>query len=228
MDDKQRRTKWSATFYEGQYHYLDEMPPIVKQFGWQDEICPDTGRKHRQAWLLTSQQSFTALQKKIPGVHLKPVLTEEHWTRLKAYCKKEESKDPNGQTREQVDNDKYMRQCDIYMLIAKYAKGYLTAESITEMLKLKMNPYKEEFWYGANRIIQTKKELVCFLSSAQAEKVWTKTRSTWFNLYNQSINEAEQSSSPSQPPQEDRTQGEGSHQEPEAASKGNSIPSGGD
>jgi len=74
------------TVYEGQWNLLEQMPPEVAEWGWQDEVCPDTGRKHRQGYLRTkSQVRFTALKKILPGVHLE---VAKNWSALQEYCKK--------------------------------------------------------------------------------------------------------------------------------------------
>lgn len=186
--DKRRFTKWSATFYEGEYHYFDNMPSVVKCYGYQDELCPTTGKKHRQAWLLTAQQTFTAVQKKIPGVHLKPVMTDEHWTHLKDYCKKSNTRDLSGNVVEEVRNDNYLTQSDIYMLIAKHVKGYMTLERIRQCSEMKWNIDREEYWYGVNSILFERPELSNFLSAPASERFWMRTNSTWKILYAKSIN----------------------------------------
>lgn len=190
MEPDKRRTKWSATFYEGEYHYFDNMPSVVKSYGYQDEVCPTTGKKHRQAWLLTAQQSFRAIQKKIPGVHLKPVLTDEHWDNLKDYCKKARTRDLSGNVVEEVKNSNYLRQSDIYMLVASKVQGYITPERIAECVRLRQDINREEFWYGVNGILFERPELSNFLSAPASEKFWMRTGHTWKILYNKSISNA--------------------------------------
>lgn len=179
-----RYTKWSATFYEGQYGYFDAMPSVIREYGYQDELCPTSGRKHRQAWLITSQQTIRSLHKKIPGVHLKPCKTKEHWEEVRyKYCKKERTRDLSGNVVEQVKNESYLRQNDIYLLVASKVMGYITPERIGECHRLKQDIHREEFWFGVNSILLERQELATFLSAPAAERFWMRTGHTWKALY---------------------------------------------
>lgn len=184
MEDlSKRHSKWIATFYEGQYHYFDNMPSVVKKYGYQDEICPTTGRKHRQAWLLTTQQSSLAIRKKLYGVSIRPAMSQEHWDNIVNYCKKDKTRDLSGNVVEEVANKNYLRQQDIYMLVASKVMGYLTPERITQCHTLKQDINREEFWYGVNSILFERPELSTFLSAPAAEKFWMRTGHTWKALY---------------------------------------------
>jgi len=83
------------TVYENQYSLLDNMPPGIAEWGWQDEVCPDTGRAHRQGYFRTgSQVRFPAARKLLPGIHIE---IAKNWEALKLYCKKSESAVPGTQ-----------------------------------------------------------------------------------------------------------------------------------
>lgn len=76
-----KSTRWSMTVYESQYDLLDNMPSEVAEWGWQDEICPDTGRKHRQGYVRTQfQMTRVKLSKILPGIHLE---VAKDWEALK-------------------------------------------------------------------------------------------------------------------------------------------------
>jgi len=100
MNDK--TTRWQFTAYEGQYAQLDSMPPGIAEWGWQDEIAPDTGRPHRQGYFRTSsQQRHSGARKLLPGVHIEPA---RNWDALVNYCKKEETRAPGAVPVHQVNN----------------------------------------------------------------------------------------------------------------------------
>jgi len=93
--DKDRETKWSLTVQEGQWHLLDVMPEIVAEWGWQEEIAPTTGSKHRQCYVRTKRQvRFAQMKKTFPGVHIEMAL---EWSKLVNYCKKTDTAVPNTQ-----------------------------------------------------------------------------------------------------------------------------------
>lgn len=90
-----KTTRWQFTAYENQYNQLEAIPPGIAEWGWQDEICPDTERKHRQGYMrTTSQQRLSAMVKLFPGIHFEMA---RNWEALKQYCSKEETRDPNGE-----------------------------------------------------------------------------------------------------------------------------------
>jgi len=84
-----KSTRWQATFYEGQYHYLTKMPHQVAEWGWQEEICPDTKRLHKQAWFRTKTQvRFSQVRQIFPGVHVE---IARDWNKLRNYSLKKDS-----------------------------------------------------------------------------------------------------------------------------------------
>lgn len=92
MTDKSSR--WQFTAYEPQFKFLDTMPPIVAEWGWQDEICPTSGRLHKQGFMRTTQQQrFTAMRKAFPGLHME---IARDWHKLLNYCKKKDTAVPDS------------------------------------------------------------------------------------------------------------------------------------
>lgn len=74
------------TVFEEQFKCLEVMPPIVAEWGWQDEVCPTSGKLHKQGYIRTHQQQrFAAMRKAFPGVHLE---IARDWNKLLNYCKK--------------------------------------------------------------------------------------------------------------------------------------------
>lgn len=87
-----KSTRWQFTAYEGQWYLFKKMPGLIAEWGWQEEICPDTGRRHYQGYLRTHQQQrLNAVCRMLPGVHLE---VARDWLKTKNYCKKEETRAP--------------------------------------------------------------------------------------------------------------------------------------
>lgn len=90
-----KSSRWSFTAYEQQYGLLSDIPHEIAEWGWQDEVCPDTGRPHRQGYLRTKQQvRLSKLTKLLPGIHLE---VARDWNKLVNYCKKSETAVPGTQ-----------------------------------------------------------------------------------------------------------------------------------
>lgn len=101
-----RSTRWAFTAFENQWPLFEKMPDLVKEWSWQTEVCPDTGRKHYQGWILTnSQQRHSALIKALPGVHIE---IAKNWNALISYCRKEETRDASGSVVHQVNQREYL------------------------------------------------------------------------------------------------------------------------
>ena len=91
------------------------MIDIIKEWGWQTEVCPDTQRKHYQGYILTrTQQRFSAMKKALPGVHIE---IARNWSALLNYCKKTETAVEGTQV-VQVNERKYLKFADALMRIA--------------------------------------------------------------------------------------------------------------
>lgn len=116
MDSTVKTTRWSFTAYEQQYSLLEKMPDLVAEWGWQDEICPETDRHHRQGFIRTyTQQRFSALRKVLPGVHIEPA---KNWAALIEYCKKADTRDPEGTQVHQTNAREYLTLDKALMRIA--------------------------------------------------------------------------------------------------------------
>lgn len=97
-DTTTKTTRWAFTAYEGQWSMFKNMPPTIAEWGWQQEICPDTQRPHYQGYLRTKQQvRLSQLSKQLPGVHFEPA---KNWDAVKNYCSKPETAVPGTQVHE--------------------------------------------------------------------------------------------------------------------------------
>lgn len=82
----EKSSRWAMTVFEDQFKCLEVMPPIVAEWGWQDEVSPTTGKLHKQGYIRTHQQQrFAAMRKAFPGVHLE---IARDWNKTVNYCKK--------------------------------------------------------------------------------------------------------------------------------------------
>lgn len=128
MADKS--TRWAFTAYEGQYPILDAMneskPDLIAEIGWQDEICPETERHHRQGYVRTVRQvRHSQLSTILKGIHLEKA---KNWEALVNYCRKAESRDPSGN---QVQL-KWERPLRLHEMLIRVAKDYLRTEAPSE------------------------------------------------------------------------------------------------
>ena len=183
---------WSATFYEKQYGHFDKMLDVVKEWGYQDEVCPTTSRKHRQGWLHTKQQTLKALAHKLKGVHLEPIPTTEteRIKKLKAYCSKEKTRDATGEVVLEKANPNFLTTQQVYELLAKHTQGYITVERLQASKKI----FQDEYWYGVASIIFENPALVGYYASPNVLRVWVETRHVWHCKFTQA---AQQSPTPS-------------------------------
>lgn len=123
MTDKS--TRWQFTAFEGQYPILDALANdpgnLIAEIGWQDEIAPETQKKHRQGYVRTVRQvRFKQLQEVLSGVHLE---VAKNWSALLNYCKKAETKDPSGN---QV-HVQYERPMRLHEMLIEVANSILIA-----------------------------------------------------------------------------------------------------
>lgn len=98
MATSDKSSRWAFTAYEGQYPVIDSIAqsgdPLIAEMGYQDEVCPETGRKHRQGYVRTVRQvRFNALSKVLRGIHIE---VARDYNALKQYCRKVETRDPEG------------------------------------------------------------------------------------------------------------------------------------
>ncbi|ALE29659.1 replication associated protein, partial [Lake Sarah-associated circular virus-20] len=96
MADKS--TRWAFTAYETQYPILDALhkqsSELIAEIGWQDEICPKTGKHHRQGYVRTVRQvRFSQLREIMPDIHLEKA---KNWEALINYCQKSATRDLSG------------------------------------------------------------------------------------------------------------------------------------
>lgn len=182
-----KSSRWSFTAFEAYYHLLEDMPDFVAEWGWQDEIAPTTGQKHRQGFIRTKGQvRFSRMHKAFPGIHIE---VAKNWQALKKYCSKSDTRDPSGnQVHVEQNPREYLRMHDALRRIAEvWVEPDMdtdTAISVNEKLNT-------AYWRAVMRLLDRNPEDISLYSNNQLKSAWTNTRFFWINEYRQ-IQELEQ------------------------------------
>jgi len=110
-----KTTRWAFTAYEDQWYLFKQIPDKVKEWGWQTEKCPTSGRLHYQGYILTrTQNRHKAMREMLPGVNISAA---REWTALLKYCKKTETAIEGTQV-SQVNERKFLKFAEALMRIA--------------------------------------------------------------------------------------------------------------
>lgn len=174
MADKS--TRWAFTAYEGQYPILDAMneskPELIAEIGWQDEICPETQKPHRQGYVRTIRQvRFSQLSTILKGIHLEKA---KNWEALVNYCRKSESRDPSGN---QVQL-KWERPLRLHEMLIRVAKDYLRSERPSEETLISLDrqtdrhPLLKILRTHSYQLIWSHPEYAIVLSRQDARDAW--------------------------------------------------------
>lgn len=177
-----KSTRWAFTAFEHQYHLFNEMPDIVAEWGWQDEIAPDTGKKHRQGYIRTkTQQRFSKLHAVLPTVHIE---VARDWNKLVNYCKKAESRDLSGNQVHQINDRKFLKFHEALLRIAGvYVKREpTTAESLKET-------EDEAYWSAVRTLLRVNPEDISLYSNNQLKSAWIHTKAVWIEMVLESVPE---------------------------------------
>jgi len=198
-----RFVRWSMTVYEEQWHLLANMPPMVKAWGWQDEICPTTGRPHRQGYIHTKQTTFKQLNIFLRGIHLEGIPYGakgknggDRWAGLLAYCKKDETRAPGAVPVQQVNYELPPSQAEALIAIARdlywqadQREAYLlNMEGLVLPNGLEKRWQMTHYWAAANRIIVRKPHWGPIFARVETQKLWINAHKAYRNLYLISIN----------------------------------------
>lgn len=182
-------TRFQFTAFENQYDLLTEADPnFFKLILWQDEIAPDTGRKHRQGCFATHRPVRPAAARaKLPGIHIEPA---KNWGALLNYCQKSESFDPSGQ-RVSIDNTS-QKPPSIADLLQRIGDMVWDRWLCDQQLPTSDQDYthpptrplskddaKSEYWDIVNEIIYTDPQLIGILAQPLPQNAWVNTRRTW-------------------------------------------------
>jgi len=190
-DNKSQR--WAFTAFEQHYDIVDAVSKdkeLVKMLKFQDEVCPDTGRKHRQGCILTQRPvRFSKLRAALPGVHIEQA---KNWTALLAYCEKNETRDPSG-SQVTIDNTSFSAKKVSNFLddIADYLwTEWDNERDFDQEDRINTNPpdhptrsnpelIKAEYWRAVSHIVRTNPEAIGVLAQPLPQNAWKHTRQVW-------------------------------------------------
>jgi len=187
-----KSTRWSFTAYEGQYPTIDaltkEGDPLIAEIGYQDEICPDTGRKHRQGYIRTVRQvRFKQLADILKGVHLE---VARDFNALKQYCAKAETRDPTGkQVSEKFERP--MRLHEIMESLAHTAWDIYEEHRQTDSHPLNHPDIKEQYRTLASELLLRKPDYISIIAQPIAKNAWFDFRAVWVSRAKRAREEAE-------------------------------------
>lgn len=186
-----KTTQWAMTVYEEQYHLLIFMPELVAEWGWQDEICPETQRPHRQGYFRTKRQvRFSQAKSMLPGVHIEPA---KNWAALVKYCQKTDTAVEGSQVH-QTSTSKAMNMAQALLMIAYHAMPIEIGDheweksNIEDIIKKRV---KAQFWTAVLDILESQPTLVSLFSQPQYLTTWANTKSLWMERVRECPPEAE-------------------------------------
>lgn len=170
-----KSTRWSFTAYEEQWSLFAVVPtdPIQK-WGWQEEVCPKTQRRHYQGYIQTNRQvRFAQLKKILPGVHLE---VARNWQALVNYCKKAETA-VDG-TQQVVENPvKHLSMAEALIRVAEARPDiHFSGNELPDDLRKK---YVAEYDGAVATLLREDKNLIGLYSQPQYERAYVKWRSVW-------------------------------------------------
>lgn len=208
MTDRQtdKTTQWAFTAYEQHYDMIDSIINNIKtdinfrKIEYQDEICPDTGRKHRQGLIITFRQHRYAgktqppgvmprpkpnnsLLKLLPGVHIEPAWD---WHKLVAYCKKQSTRDLSGGA---VTAKSEWKLIQLHDLLTEYGRIYIELTAPKDCpwcelpehkcLCIRQKPDAESYWVIANLYLRRHPEMCHLVPQPNTVALWKNSRDVW-------------------------------------------------
>lgn len=200
-----KSTRFAFTAYEANWPQFRDMPPndLIAEWGWQEEVCPETNRHHLQGYIRTKRQvRLTQLISIYKGVHFE---IARNWNACKNYCYKSQSAVPGTQVSWQSEQ-KAMTMKDTLLMIASSAMNKKIVGTLMrkfqddETGKVKpptpqeeRNERTQEYWEAVNDILIDQPDLIGLLSQPQYERAWVNTRQVWIDRQTATEKEAERS-----------------------------------
>lgn len=188
-DTTAKSTRWAFTAYVDQWSLFKTMPHDIAEWGWQEEICPETSRHHYQGYLRTKQQvRFSQLQKLLPGVHIEP---SRDWNKLKQYCQKPDTA-VEGSQRHEVSQTHNVYSCAL--MIAQSLPSVESMKQEYELLRenIRKNSVRGEMpLYESNHceswesymLHQVEMEVKTRVREGNTELVWIGINPQWICMW---------------------------------------------
>nr|WPR18782.1 MAG: replication polyprotein [Owegonang virus 28] len=184
MTTSDKSSRWSFTAYEGQYPLIDSLVDkpheLIAEIGYQDEVCPETQRKHRQGYVRTVRQvRFKQLSEVLRGVHIE---VARDFMKLKQYCQKVATRDPEGQqVHKQFERPKTLHELMMWMADIAW-QDYEDQDRQTDRHpSYPSSPpeRKAQFVNLSATILMAKPEYVAILAQPIAKHAWHDYRAVW-------------------------------------------------
>lgn len=188
-DTTTKTTRWAFTAYEGQWDLFKTMPPTIAEWGFQQEVCPDTQRPHYQGYLRTKQQvRLSQLCKQLPGVHLEPA---KNWSALTQYCNKTESAVPGTQVHQVSQTHNIytlsMSIAQALPLVSALKENYEDErERVRKAAPRGVQPPYETYYvdsWEAYLLRQVELEVRARIRDGNCEYAWTATNPQWISMW---------------------------------------------
>lgn len=177
----EKSTRWSFTAYEGQWGLFHKITAPIAEWGWQTEICPETGRKHYQGFIRTqSQVRHKALRDLLPGVHVE---VAKDWNKLLNYCKKVDTRAPDSVPVHELAKNRHMTMADALTALVAYRPTKQEVEDYEQANNGQFWKYKDRYWHAVNAYLKDTKnyESIGLFTNNQMVVGWTKTFSVWID-----------------------------------------------
>lgn len=169
-----KSTRWAFTAYEAQWDLFKTVPELTAEQGWQEETCPETGRKHYQGYIRTKRQCrFTQMKKAYPGVHIE---VSRNWDALLNYCKKKETATEGTQV--VMLGTKQMTMAQALVRLASHVTGmpeYVEDKTLAQL-------YTDEYWSLVRKVLADDPDSIGLYTNQMYLCAWKNTRSVWINL----------------------------------------------
>lgn len=169
-----KATRWAFTAYEQQWHLFQNRPPIIAEWGWQEEVCPDTGRHHYQGYIRTDRQvRMSQLIKLLPGVHLE---IARNWQATVQYCKKSETA-IDGTRHHETNGIASLSMAQALIRVARARPRDINLDFDT--LEDYKKAYALEYDRATTTLLREDRNLVGLYSQPQYERAYIKWRKVW-------------------------------------------------
>lgn len=177
--EEAKTTRWAFTAYADQWNLFEAMPPIIAEWGWQQEVCPETQREHYQGFIRTTRQvRFSQLRKVLPGVHIEAA---KNWDALVNYCRKTESAVEGTQIHETNANCSMSMAKALIRVALNRDRSVAAQRNIDNALTLAdlRARYAYEYDVAVGVLLREDENLVGLYSQPQYERAYTKWRRVW-------------------------------------------------
>lgn len=176
-----KSTRWAFTAYQDQWNYFDDIKaiPNIKEWGWQTEVCPETGRQHYQGYVLTDRQvRLSHWIKYMKGVHFE---VARNWQALINYCKKTDTSVEGTQQHVVNDIEFWSMErsfCELTRYHSEFSEEWYNKtnnKTGKEYDKLMKTMPVELYWYCVKKVVAKEPFRLSTFAQPHMEKTFCKT-----------------------------------------------------